>query len=63
MMDVRTSKYSGEHIIGFLGQAETGMPVKEIGRKHFVWCQRSQRRRFGMPIVHWTAAFSLISNV
>jgi putative transposase len=34
MMDMRTSKYSEEQIIGFLRQAEAGMPVKEIGRKH-----------------------------
>ncbi len=31
---MRTSKYSEEQIIGFLGQAEAGMPIKEIGRKH-----------------------------
>ncbi len=31
---MRTSKYSEEQIIGFLRQAEAGMPVKEIGRKH-----------------------------
>ena len=34
MMDMRTSKYSEEQIIGFLRQAEVGMPIKEIGRKH-----------------------------
>ena len=28
------SKYSQEQIIGFLRQAENGMPIKEIGRKH-----------------------------
>jgi putative transposase len=33
-MDMRTSKYSEEQIIGFLCQAEAGMPIKEIGRKH-----------------------------
>lgn len=33
-MDMRTSKYSEEQIIGFLRQAEAGMPIKEIGRKH-----------------------------
>ena len=33
-MDMRTSKYSEEQIIGFLRQAEVGMPIKEIGRKH-----------------------------
>ena len=33
-MDMRTSKYSEEQIIGFLRQAEAGLPVKEIGRKH-----------------------------
>jgi putative transposase len=31
---MRTSKYSEEQIIGFLRQAEAGMPVKEIARKH-----------------------------
>ena len=31
---MRTSKYSEEQIIGFLRQAEAGMPIKEIGRKH-----------------------------
>ncbi len=30
---MRTSKYSEAQIIGFLRQAEAGMPVKEIGRK------------------------------
>ena len=34
MMDMGTSKYSEEQIIGFLRQAEAGMPSKEIGRKH-----------------------------
>jgi putative transposase len=34
MMDMRTSKFSEEQIIGFLRQAEVGMPIKEIGRKH-----------------------------
>ena len=33
---MRTSKYSEEQIIGFLRQAEAGMPIKEIGRKHGV---------------------------
>jgi len=33
-MDMRTSKYSQEHIIGFLRWAKAGMPVKRIGRKH-----------------------------
>ena len=33
-MGMRTSKYSEEQIIGFLRQAEAGMPIKEIGRKH-----------------------------
>ena len=33
-MDMRTSKFSKEQIIGFLRPAEAGMPVKEIGRKH-----------------------------
>ena len=31
---MRTSKYSEEQIIGFLRQAEAGMPIKEIGRKY-----------------------------
>ena len=31
---MRTSKYSEEQIIGFLIQAEAGMPIKEIGRKY-----------------------------
>ena len=31
MMDMRTSKFSGEQIIGFLSQAEVGMPIKELG--------------------------------
>ena len=31
---MRTSKYSEEQIIGFLRQAEAGMPIKDIGRKH-----------------------------
>ena len=33
-MDVRTSKFSEQQVIGFLRQAEAGMPMKEIGRKH-----------------------------
>jgi putative transposase len=33
-MDMRTSKFSEEQIIGFLRQAEAAMPIKEIGRKH-----------------------------
>ena len=33
-MDIRTSKYSEGQIIGFLRQAEAGLPTKEIGRKH-----------------------------
>ena len=31
---MRISKFSEEQIIGFLRQAEAGMPIKEIGRKH-----------------------------
>ena len=31
---MRTSKYSEEQIISFLRQAEAGMPIKEIARKH-----------------------------
>ena len=31
---MRTSKYSAEHTIGFLPQAEAHMPIKQIGRKH-----------------------------
>ena len=31
---MRTSEYSEQQIIGFLRQAEAGMQIKEIGRKH-----------------------------
>ena len=31
---MRTSNFSEEQIIGFLRQAEAGMPIKEIGCKH-----------------------------
>ena len=31
---MKASKYSEEQIIGFQGQAEAGMPIKEIVRKH-----------------------------
>lgn len=31
---MRPSKFADEQIIGFLRQAEAGMPVKELGRKH-----------------------------
>ena len=34
MMDMRTSHYSEEQIIGFSRQAEAGMPIKEIGRRY-----------------------------
>ena len=33
-MNIGKSKYNEEPIIGFLRQAEAGMPIKEIGRKH-----------------------------
>lgn len=33
MADIRKSKLSEEQIIGFLKQAEVGMPVAEISRK------------------------------
>ncbi len=33
-MDMRTSKYSEEQIIGFLRQAKAGIPIRKIGRKH-----------------------------
>jgi putative transposase len=33
MTDMRKSKYSEEQIIGFLKQAEAGMPVKDLCRK------------------------------
>lgn len=31
---MRTSKYSEEQIIGFLRQAEAGMPIKELCRRY-----------------------------
>jgi putative transposase len=34
MTDMRTSKYTESQIIGFLKQAEAGMAIKEIGRRH-----------------------------
>jgi putative transposase len=34
MVDMRPSRYSEEQIIGFLRQAEAGMPIKALGRKH-----------------------------
>ena len=34
MTDTRTSKYSEEQIIGFLRQAEAGIPIEELCRKH-----------------------------
>ncbi len=44
-----TKRYSEEQIIGFLREAEAGMPVKELSRKHgfseasyYVW-----RSKFG----------------
>lgn len=33
MADMRKSEYSEEQIIGFLKQAEAGMPIKELCRK------------------------------
>jgi putative transposase len=33
MTDMKTSRYSQEQIIGFLKQAEAGMPIKELCRK------------------------------
>jgi putative transposase len=33
MTDMKTSRYSEEQIIGFLRQAEAGMPIKELCRK------------------------------
>jgi putative transposase len=33
MTDMKTSRYSEEQIIGFLKQAEAGIPIKELCRK------------------------------
>jgi putative transposase len=33
MTDMRKSRYSEEQIIGFLKQADAGMPIKELCRK------------------------------
>lgn len=33
-MGMRTSKYSQEQVIGFLRQAEAGLPINEVSHKH-----------------------------
>jgi putative transposase len=33
MADMRTSKYSEEQVIGFLKQAEAGVPIKDLCRR------------------------------
>jgi len=33
MTDMKTSRFTDEQIIGFLKQAEAGMPIKELCRK------------------------------
>ena len=63
---MRTSKYSEEQIIGFLRQAEAGMPIKEIGRKHgfsdasfYKW----RSRRFKSPSDASIAAGAVVGNL
>ena len=48
---MRTSKYSEQQIIGFLRQAEAGMPIKEIGRKHGFSDDSFYKRRANSPLI------------